>query len=69
MSRYAIEWTQTERRPGAPWVARRGRDMIDAPNVASALGRWERLGWCNAEIEAVYRIGRADEGAWEVLHG
>ena len=63
MNRYAIEWTQTERRVGAPWTARRFRDMMDAPNVETAISRWRRQSWCNAEIEAVYHIGRAEGDA------
>lgn len=53
MAKWRIAWTQVVGDAGALHHL----DEVEAPNVAVAISRWGRASWCNARVEAVWRVG------------
>ena len=48
-----IAWTQVVGDAGALHHI----DEVEAPNAAVAISRWGRASWCNARVDAVWRVG------------
>lgn len=53
MAKWRIAWTQVVGDAGELHHV----DEVEAPNAAVAISRWGRASWCNARVEAVWRVG------------
>lgn len=53
MAKWRIAWTQVV----GDGEAHHYLQEVEAPNAADAISLWGRASWCNARVEAVWRVG------------